>query len=268
MKAELVGKLEAVAGRIRGLESVLVAYSGGVDSGLVMAIAHEVLRGNCTAVIARSPSLPARELSLALALADSRGVAVEVLDTGEVALEGYQRNEPDRCYFCKNELYGRLVELARERGVAHVLDGFNRDDRTDWRPGRRAAVELGVLSPLDDVGLTKAEIRVAAREMGLANWDKPEAACLSSRVPYGTLIDVAVLERIEKAEAVLHAEGFRQVRVRHGGAIAVIEVEPWELPRLREADLLARVSRQLTELGYPRVSVDPAGYRKGSLNAR
>ena len=266
MKAELAIKLETAGARIRQLDSVLVAFSGGVDSSLVLEIAHQVLGDRCHAVIARSPSLPATELAAALALGRSRGVAVEVLDTDEVELEGYRRNEPDRCYFCKNELYTRLVEVAAAKAVGTVLDGFNRDDRSDWRPGRRAAVELGVVSPLDDVGLTKDEVRTAARELGLSNWDKPEAACLSSRVPYGTLIDAGVLQRIERAEAVLHAEGFRQVRVRHGGAIAVIEVEREELPRLRERDLLDRVTRELTALGYPRISVDPDGYRRGSLN--
>ncbi|GAC1333057.1 MAG: ATP-dependent sacrificial sulfur transferase LarE [Candidatus Dormibacteria bacterium] len=266
MKPELTARLERVGDRVRRLQSVLVAFSGGVDSSLVMDIAHRVLGDNCHAVIARSPSLPAAELGAALELGRSRGVSVTVLDTEEVGLEGYRRNQPDRCYFCKNELYSRLVEQARVQGLGAVLDGFNHDDRSDWRPGRRAAVELGVISPLDEARLSKADVRVAARELGLANWDKPEAACLSSRVPYGTLIDASVLGRIERAEAVLHAEGFRQVRVRHGGAIAVIEVELAELPRLREPELLQRVSIQLREIGYPRVSVDPEGYRKGSLN--
>jgi len=263
---DLAARLEQAGDRIRRLGSVLVAFSGGVDSSLVLDLSHQVLGAHCHAVIARSPSLPAAELGAALELGRSRGVSVVVLNTAEVDLEGYRRNQPDRCYFCKNELYSRLVQRAQELGLGAVLDGFNHDDRSDWRPGRRAAVELGVISPLDEVGLGKAEVRAAARELGLPNWDKPEAACLSSRVPYGTLIDVAVLGRIEKAEAVLHAEGFRKVRVRHGGAIAVIEVEREELPRLREPALLQRVSAQLSAIGYPRVSVDPEGYRKGNLN--
>jgi len=270
VSTELAGadqvKLQALRARIRQLDSALVAFSGGVDSSVVLAVAHEVLGDRCRGVIARSPSLPAAELAAALDLGREVGAAVDVLDTAEVGLEGYRRNQPDRCYFCKNELYSRLVEYAAEQGFATVLDGFNRDDRSDWRPGRRAAVEQGVVSPLDDAGLTKSDVRTAARALGLVTWEKPEAACLSSRVPYGTLIDVAVLRRIEQAEAVLHDEGFRQVRVRHGGAIAVIEVERHELPRLRQPELLERVSRRLLEVGYPRVSVDPDGYRKGSLN--
>lgn len=265
---ELEIKLESLGGRIRELESVLVAYSGGVDSGLVLEVAHQVLGSGATGVIASSPSLPAAELQAALALARDRGIDVTVLPTAEVELEGYRRNGPDRCYFCKSELYGELAALASRRGVGALLDGFNRDDRADWRPGRRAATEMGVISPLDEVGLGKDEVRRAARELGLANWDKPEAACLSSRVPYGTLIEPSLLSRIEQAEVVLHEEGFRQARVRHGGATAVIEVEPAEIPRLMEADRLARVSRRLAQLGYPSVEVDPAGYRKGSLNER
>lgn len=266
MKAELAIKLERVAARVEDLDSVLVAYSGGVDSGLVLELAHRVLGARATGVIASSPSLPAAELEAALRLARDRGVEVEVLHTAEVELEGYRRNGPDRCYFCKSELYGRLGELAAGRGVGALLDGFNRDDRADWRPGRKAATELGVISPLDEAGLGKDEVRLAARELGLANWDKPEAACLSSRVPYGTLIEPSLLSRIEQAEAVLHDEGFAHVRVRHHGSGAVIEVDPAAIPRLLQAERLARVRSRLAGLGYPVVEVDPAGYRRGSLN--
>ena len=266
VRAELAFKLEAAAERLRSLESVLVAYSGGVDSTLVMEIGHRVLGPACTAVIARSPSLPAAELEGALSLARGRGIEVRVLDTDEVELEGYRRNQPDRCYFCKSELYGRLTELAASVGVGAVVDGFNTDDRADWRPGRKAAVELGVVSPLDEAGLSKAEVRTAARELGLPNWDKEEAACLSSRVPYGTLIDPAMLGRIEEAEAIVRAEGFRQVRVRHGAGTAVVEVDPEQVGRLGDAATLARVSGRLGELGYSRVEVAPGGYRKGNLN--
>lgn len=266
MKAELATKLERVAARVGDLGSVLVAYSGGVDSGLVLELAHRALGAHATGVIASSPSLPAAELEAALRLALDRGIDVEVLQTAEVELAGYRRNGPDRCYFCKSELYGRLSELAAGRGVAALLDGFNRDDRSDWRPGRKAATELGVISPLDEAALGKDEVRLAARELGLANWDKPEAACLSSRVPYGTLIEPSLLSRIEQAEVVLHEEGFAHVRIRHRGLSAVIEVDPAAIPRLLQADRLARVRDRLAVLGYPTVEVDPAGYRKGSLN--
>jgi uncharacterized protein len=262
----LAARLDLVTARVNALESVLVAFSGGVDSSLVLAVAHRALGPRCAAVIARSPSLPATELAAALQLAREIGARVDVLDTGEVELDGYRRNQPDRCYFCKSELYGRLAEVAAGAGARYLVDGFNRDDRADWRPGRKAAVELGVVSPLDEAGMGKDDVREAARALGLANWDKPEAACLSSRVPYGTLIDAEVLGRVEQAEAVLRSEGFRQVRVRHGGALAVIEVEPAEIGRLREPTLLTRVSVKLEALGYPRVRVDPDGYRRGNLN--
>lgn len=267
MNAELALKVQAATERVRGLDRAVVAYSGGVDSSLVLEIAHRALGAGCIGVIARSPSLPATELDAAMSLARSRGIEVRVLDTDEVGLEGYRRNEPDRCYFCKSELYGRLTELASTLD-ASVVDGFNLDDRSDWRPGRKAARELGVVSPLDDAGMTKAEVRAAARELGLPNWDKEEAACLSSRVPYGTMIDPALLGRIEEAEAVLRAEGFRQVRVRHGDETAVLEVDPPQVGRLQEPAMLSRVSRRLGKLGYARVEVVPGGYRKGNLNTQ
>jgi pyridinium-3,5-biscarboxylic acid mononucleotide sulfurtransferase len=268
VKAELALKLQRAATRVRGLDSVLVAYSGGVDSGLVLEVAHRVLGTRATGVIASSASLPAAELEAALRLARGRGIDVEVLRTTEVEIDGYRRNGPDRCYFCKSELYGRLGELAARRDVGALLDGFNRDDRADWRPGRKAASEHGVISPLDEAGLGKDDVRLAARELGLANWDKPEAACLSSRVPYGMLIVPSLLSRIEQAEVVLHEEGFAHVRVRHRGSSAVIEVDQLAIPRLLQADRLARVRERLAGLGYPAVEVDPAGYRKGSLNQR
>jgi uncharacterized protein len=268
VRAELAIKLEQVAARLRDLGSVMVAYSGGVDSGLMLEVGHQVLGNGCRGVIARSPSLPAAELGAALELAAERGIQVMVLDTAEVELEGYRRNQPDRCYFCKSELYGRLVELARDLSVAAVVDGFNLDDRADWRPGRRAAVELGVVSPLDEVGMSKLEVREAARELGLRNWDKPAAACLSSRVPYGTAIDAQLLGRIERAEAVLHDEGFAQARVRHGEQFALLEVERELVPRLLEEERLARVAGRLADEGYAGVEVDPLGYRQGSLNRR
>ncbi|MGB2940320.1 MAG: ATP-dependent sacrificial sulfur transferase LarE [Candidatus Dormiibacterota bacterium] len=267
MRYELAQRLEAMGRRIGALEGALVAYSGGVDSTLVLAVAHQVLGDACLGVIARSPSLPATELEAALAVAGERGIPVRVLATNELEVEGYVRNQPDRCFFCKTELYGALAELADDLGGRAVLDGFNVDDRGDWRPGRQAAADHGVISPLDDAGLGKEDIREAARELGLANWDKPAAACLASRIAYGEPVTVATLSKVEAAELLLRGEGFGQLRVRHHGDTARIEVEADQVPRLLEPDRLARVEAGLRRLGYASVSVDPHGYRRGSLNA-
>jgi uncharacterized protein len=259
-------KLEVMSGQLRGLGSVLVAYSGGVDSSLVLELAHQVLGEGCLGVIASSPSLPQAELEEALELARQRGIQVRVLTTAEVDRPDYAANTPDRCYFCKSELYGRLAEVAREVGATAILDGFNLDDRADWRPGRRAAAEHRVISPLDQAGLTKAEVREAARAFGLPNFDKPAAACLSSRIPYGIPVTVETLGRVELAERVLHEEGFRQVRVRDTNAAATIEVEVDDLPGLMEPARLARIERRLRALGYASVAVDRSGYQRGKLN--
>lgn len=267
MRAELARRLEALADGIRPLGRVVVAYSGGVDSTLVLEVAHRAVGSGCVGVIAKSPSLPAAELTQAMSLARDRGIAVRVLDTRELELEGYVANQPDRCYFCKSELYAGLQEAAREEGAAAILDGFNRDDRGDWRPGRRAAKEWSVISPLDRAGFGKDEIREAARGLGLPNWDKPAAACLASRVAYGTPVTLETLQRVESAEAVLKAEGFRQLRVRDRAAAASIEVELEELPRLLQPQRRARIETRLRELGYQSIAVDERGYRRGSLNA-
>lgn len=266
MKPEAAAKLQVMSARIRALERVLVAYSGGVDSSLVLELSHQALGEACLGVIASSPSLPRAELDEALRLARHRGIAVRVLDTAEVDRSDYAANGPDRCYFCKSELYLRLGEVALEVGAVAILDGFNRDDRGDWRPGRRAAAERGVVSPLDEAGLGKEDVRQAARELGLPNFDKPAAACLSSRIPYGIPVTVETLGRIESAERVLRAEGFRQLRVRDANAAATIEVEPVDLPRLLEPRRLARIERRLRGLGYSSVAVDEGGYRRGNLN--
>jgi uncharacterized protein len=266
VRPELADKLELMSGQIRAARSVLVAYSGGVDSSLVLEVAHRALGTRCVGVIASSPSLPRAELEEALALARERGIDVRVLNTAEVERPDYAANGLDRCYFCKSELYQRLAEVAVDAGVAAILDGFNRDDRADWRPGRRAAAEYRVLSPLDQAGLTKAEVREAARELGLRNWDKPAAACLSSRIPYGIPVTVETLGRVESAERMLRAEGFRQVRVRDANAAATIEVEVGDLPMLMEPARLARIKRRLRGLGYASVAVDQVGYQRGKLN--
>lgn len=266
MKPEVADKLALMASDIGALGSVLVAYSGGVDSSLVLEVAHQGLGTRCLGVIASSPSLPRAELEEAIALAHERRITVRVLNTVEVDRADYAANGPDRCYFCKSELYDRLAEVAVEVGAAAILDGFNRDDRADWRPGRRAAVQHNVISPLDEAGLTKADVREAARDLGLRNWDKPAASCLSSRIPYGIPVTVETLGRVESAERLLHDEGFRQVRVRDASAAATIEVEAEDLPDLMQPARLDRIERGLRGLGYVSVAVDKAGYQRGKLN--
>ncbi|MHB8508048.1 MAG: ATP-dependent sacrificial sulfur transferase LarE [Candidatus Dormibacteria bacterium] len=250
---------------IRPLGRILVAYSGGVDSTLVLELANRALGAATEGVIADSPSLPRQELDAALDLAHARGYRVRVIRTEEVSLPEYRANDVDRCYHCKAELYGRLCdEAARIR--AAVLDGFNRDDRSDWRPGRRAAVERGVRSPLDEVGLGKEEVRALAHSMGLPNWNKPQAACLSSRIPYGIPVTLESLSRVEAAEQVLRQEGFSLLRVRDRAGSASIEVEPGLVHLLNEPALRRRVGRRLKQLGFSEVAVDPHGYRPGHLN--
>jgi uncharacterized protein len=191
---------------------------------------------------------------------------VDALDTHEMEISGYVENGSDRCYFCKTELYSLLGALARARGMATVLDGFNRDDRSDWRPGRRAAREWAVRSPLDEAGLGKNDVREAAQELGLPNWAKPAAACLSSRIPYGVPVTIEALERVGAAEGVLRAEGFVQLRVRDHERAATIEVGQNEIARLREPIRWRRIESSLGELGYVSVGIDEQGYRRGSLN--
>lgn len=258
-------KLVHLQNELRAMQSVLVAYSGGTDSTFLLKVAYDTLGKDVLAVTADSPSLPRADLDEARALAAHIGARHLCINTFELEDPRYAQNPTDRCYFCKTHVYGTLVALAQREGLQFVVDGTNADDAHDIRPGRRAALEFGVRSPLQDVGLTKAEIRELARELGLPNWNKPAAACLSSRLPYGTRITRDALARIERAESFLRALGIGQVRVRHFDSTARIQVLPEAFARVREhrAEIVAR----LRELGFREILLDLDGYRTGSLNS-
>ena len=260
---QLHKKLDALRERIRDIESCAVAFSGGVDSTFVLKVAQEMLAARVIGVTALSESLPAGELEEAEDLARGMGARHVVLRTFETLDENYLANAANRCYFCKTEMYMRITEFARAEKVSTVLDGLNQDDLQDRRPGRAAAQEHGVISPLVDAGLTKTEIRALSREMGLPTWDKPALACLSSRIPHGTPISLRALTQVDRAETFLRRLGVRQVRVRHHGKTASIEVEPrdFHLVRLKETEINAHLSA----LGFTEVILDPDGYRTGNL---
>jgi uncharacterized protein len=260
-------RLERLRGLLDGLGSCVIAYSGGVDSSLLLRVAHEVLGARAVAVIGRSDSYARRELDAALTQAASFGARVEVVPTGELSDPDFAGNPANRCYHCKSELYARLEEVRARVGAAAVLDGTIADDARDWRPGRMAAAERAVRSPLAEVGFTKTDVRSAARRYGLASHDKPASPCLASRIPYGTVITRENLAMVERGEEALRALGFRECRVRHHGDTARIEVPLADLPRLLEPAVREAILTALKGAGYLYVTVDLAGFRSGSLNA-
>ena len=276
--------LEAKARRLHellsGFDSLIVAFSGGVDSAYLAYAASRALGDSALSVTADSPSYSDRHRQLALGIARDFQLRHEIIETGELERPEYRSNPVNRCYYCKHELYTWLTRIAADRGFHVVADGSNADDRGDYRPGRQAAREFGVRSPLDEAGLTKADIRELSRQAGLPTWDEPASACLSSRIPYHSEVTDAKLRMIERAEDVLRAEGFRVCRVRHHDlgsadgpgrepreqALARLEIARAEMPRALDPAVNERIVRQLREIGYRHVTIDLQGYRMGSLN--
>lgn len=256
----------ALRDRLRALPSVIVAYSGGVDSAYLAWVACDVLGSRALAVTADSPSYPERHRAMARSIAAEFNLSHEVIQTAEMERPEYRANGTDRCYHCKHELYTHLTALARARGFAAVADGNNADDRGDYRPGRRAAREFGVISPLDEAGLTKADIRTLSYDAGLPCWDEPASACLSSRIPYFSEVTTEKLHVIEQAEEAVRSLGFRVVRVRHHGEVARLELAPEEMPRALDPSVARALDTALRALGFRYVALDLKGYRLGSLN--
>jgi uncharacterized protein len=267
MEAALHQRRLRLQDRLRIHRRLLVAYSGGVDSAYLAWEAHHVLGENMLAVLADSPSLPRTHLAAAIAFAQQHGIPLRIVNTEEMQHAEYVRNDSQRCFHCKDELFRVMELVATETGHAAIAYGRNRDDSGDFRPGQRAAALHAVVAPLAEAELGKAEIRALAQALSLDVWDKPAAACLSSRMEYGRAVTVEALRQIEQSEEHLLQLGFRQVRVRHHGELARVEIERSELPRALSVDMLARITAGIRAAGFTYVTLDTEGYRSGSMNA-
>jgi uncharacterized protein len=263
---DLAAKRALLESTLRDLGSVMVAFSGGTDSAFLVFATHQVLGTNMLAVIADSPSLPRAELASALAFTAEHNIPTHLLHTAELDNPDYQRNDSQRCFHCKDELFTRMEQLRGALGFRHIAYGMNLDDRGEFRPGQQAAALHYAVAPLVTAQLSKAEIRQLARDAGLSLWNKPASACLSSRIEYGRPVTRENLLQVEQAEEALHALGFRQVRVRHHGELARIEIAREELPCALDMATLDRITAALKPLGFHYVTLDMQGYRSGSMN--
>jgi len=261
-----LSKYEKLKNILQEMGGVLVAFSGGVDSTFLLKTAHEVLGKNVLAVIASSETYPQKEREEAIRLAQKFNIRYKVIETKELESSDFANNPPQRCYFCKKELFSKLKDIAEAEGIPYILDGSNYEDTADFRPGTKAAEELGIRSPLKEVHLGKSEIRQLSKRSSLPTWNKPSLACLSSRFPYYTKIDTKNLKQVSQAEEYLRKLGFTQVRVRHHGQIARIEIEPPEFPKITEKKVREAVIKNFKKFGYIYIALDLAGFRSGSMN--
>lgn len=259
-------KKEKLISYFKDLDSLLVAFSGGVDSTFLLAVAHQVLGEKVIAATATSATYPSRERDEAIQFIKSRGIQHIVFHSDETSLPSFLSNSPDRCYHCKKTLSQELIKIAEERGIKHIAYAANVDDLGDYRPGLKAAREMGIVAPLVEARINKEEIRFLSKEMGLSTWDKPAMACLASRFPYGDAITEKKLKMVEEAEDFLAENGFKQYRVRHHGPVARIELESSEIKRIIEAGLRKNIAERFKQIGFLHIAVDLEGYISGSMN--